>query len=330
MESELVKKIVQFIKENKLIEPGDSVVVGVSGGPDSICLLNVLEKIRENEFTYDITVAHVNHMIRESAILDEEYVENYCKTHNINAYIKRFEVEEYAKQNKLGTEEAGRKVRYDFFEEIRKKVGANKIATAHNANDNAETVILNIIRGCGTDGLKGIEAKHGIFITPLINIQREEIEQYCSINNLNPRIDESNSKLIYQRNKVRNVMIPYIKQNFNENIIETLNRLSKIAKEESEYIENKTKEYYEEIFLSEDTSQIVLDLEKFNNLENVIKKRIIRYTIYKILGNIHGVGAIHVDDIINMCLKNVGNKFLTPNKNIKVSIKNKKIFFEAI
>jgi len=330
MNSDFLKKIKLFIKNDNLIENGDSIVVGVSGGPDSMCLLHSLEQIRNDGLDFKITVAHINHMIRQNAILDEEFVKKYCNAHQIDVFIKRFKVEEYAKQNKIGTEEAGRKIRYEFFDEVMEKVGANKIATAHNANDNAETIILNIIRGCGLDGLKGIEGKNGIFIRPLINIQRDEIEEYCEENKLNPCIDESNKELIYQRNKVRNVMIPYVKKEFNENIIETLNRLSRIAKEEADYLEEITKEKFKSVIEQEENGKVILKLKEFNNLENVIKKRVVRYTIYKVLGNIHGIGVIHIDDIINMCSKNIGNKYLTPNKNIKVSIENKKIFFEAI
>ncbi len=300
------------------------------GGPDSICLLNILEKIKENGLDFKITVAHINHMIRKEATKDEQFVEEYCKRKNIPIYIKRAKINDFAKENKTGTEEAGRIVRYSFFEEVRKKVNANKIATAHNANDNAETVILNIIRGCGTDGLKGIEAKAGTLIRPLININREEIEEYCTKNKLNPRKDKTNDELIYQRNKVRNVMIPYVKKEFNKNIVGTLNRLSKIGKEEADYIEKQAESEFKNIVILSEDGKIQLKLKTFNEQENVIKKRIIRYTINKTIGGLQGISNTHVDDIIKMCDKNIGNKYLTPNKKIKVSIKNKKIIFEAI
>ena len=269
-------------------------------------------------------------MIRKEATKDEQFVEEYCKRKNIPIYIKRAKINDFAKENKTGTEEAGRIVRYSFFEEVRKKVNANKIATAHNANDNAETVILNIIRGCGTDGLKGIEAKAGTLIRPLININREEIEEYCTKNKLNPRKDKTNDELIYQRNKVRNVMIPYVKKEFNKNIVGTLNRLSKIGKEEADYIEKQAESEFKNIVILSEDGKIQLKLKTFNEQENVIKKRIIRYTINKTIGGLQGISNTHVDDIIKMCDKNIGNKYLTPNKKIKVSIKNKKIIFEAI
>ena len=326
----LIEKVEKIIKEEKLIESGDRIVVGVSGGPDSICLLHVLEQIQKRGLNFEMFVAHINHMIRPNAILDEEYVEKYCEKRAIPVFIKRISVLEIAEKEKIGTEEAGRNVRYEFFEEVKEKTNSNKIATAHNSNDNAETVIMNLIRGCGIDGLKGIERKTGELIRPLIDISREDIEEYCKQNQLNPRIDESNVQLIYQRNKVRNVMIPYVQKEFNSNFVGTLNRLSQLAKEEADYIEEKAQEQYKAIVKKEEMRHIELDLKQFNLLETVIKKRVLRYTIYKVLGNVRGIGTIHIDDILTLCEKAIGNKYLTPNKNIKISIINRKIIFEAI
>ena len=170
----LIDKVKKVIEEENLIEPKDKIVVGVSGGPDSICLLHILERLKK-QLLFEICVAHINHMIRPKSILDEEYVENYCKKNNIPVFIKRVKVENIAKQERMGTEEAGRKVRYDYFNEIMHKTKSNKIATAHNANDNAETILLNIIRGTGITGLKGIEIKNNNIIRPLINNSRDEI-----------------------------------------------------------------------------------------------------------------------------------------------------------
>lgn len=323
----LEKIVIETIKKNNLIKSGDSIVVGVSGGPDSITLLDILIKAQK-EIDFNINVAHINHMIREEAIDDEEYVQSYCKTKNIPCYIKRVEVEEIAKEQKIGTEEAGRYVRYEFFEEVLQKTNSNKIATAHTKNDNVETVLMNIIRGAGTIGLKGIEIiRDGKYIRPLINSQREEIENYCEENKLEPRIDKTNMENIYTRNKVRNLLIPYIKKEFNPNIIDTIDRLSQIAKEENEYFEQKTKDIYKEILIQESKKEIQLDLKKFNNLELVIKNRIVLYTINRLLGTNSGIGKIHIQDIIKLCNNNIGNKYLIPNKKVKILVKNQKIFF---
>ena len=319
--------VIETIKKNNLIRNGDSIVVGVSGGPDSITLLDILIKAQK-EIKFEINVAHINHMIREEAKDDEEYVQSYCKTKNIPCYIKRVEVEEFAKEQKMGTEEAGRCVRYKFFDEILQKTNSNKIATAHTKNDNVETVLMNIIRGSGTIGLKGIEmVRDDKYIRPLINCQRKEIEKYCENNSLNPRIDITNMENIYTRNKVRNLLIPYIKKEFNPNIIDTIDRLSQIAKEENEYFEQKTKDAYKEILVQETKQEISIDLKKFNSLELVIKNRIVLYTINRLLGTNSGIGKIHIEDIIKLCNNNIGNKYLIPNKKVKILVKNQKIFF---
>ena len=322
------EKILKTIKKYNLIKDGDKIVVGVSGGPDSITLLDLLLKLKnQNIIKFDIVVCHINHMIREEATSDEEYVKEYCNKHNIECFVKRAEVEEIAKQNKMGAEETGRKIRYDFFYEILEKTKSNKIATAHNANDNAETVLMNLIRGCGTSGLKGIEANNKQLIRPLIECSRKEIEEYCKQNNLNPRIDKTNFENDYTRNKIRNMLIPYIQENFNPNIIEGINRLSSLSKQENDYLEKETQKAYISIVEEVTNTSISLDLKKFNSLEKVIKSRVVLYTINELFKTKNGIEKKHIEDIIKLCSNNIGNKYLIPNKKMKILVKNKKIFF---
>lgn len=273
-------------------------------------------------------VAHINHQIRKEADDDEEYVENYCKKNNIKFHVKRIDVIKFANTNKIGTEEAGRKIRYEFFEEILQKTNSNKIVTAHNKNDNAETVLMNIIRGSGTKGLKGIEPiRDNKFIRPLIKTSRIDIEQYCNENKLEPRIDKTNKENIYTRNKIRNLLIPYIQEEFNPNIIESINRLSEISKQENAYLDQKTIQAYNETKIQENKSQIILNQKKFQELDNVIKSRLIQYIINNILKLEYNVQKIHIEDIIKLCNNNIGNKYLVPNKKIKILLKNHQIFF---
>jgi len=278
------EKIQKTIKQYNMIESGDKIVLGVSGGPDSICMLEILNKLK-NELKFDIVVAHVNHMIREEAEEDEKYVLEFCKNRKIECYTKKIDVLELSKMEKISTEEAGRKARYKFFEEILKITNSNKIATAHTANDNAETVLMNIIRGSGMSGLKGIEEKRDVYIRPLIYTLREEIEKFCEENSLNPRIDKTNMENIYTRNKIRNLLIPFIQKEFNPNIIDGINRLSAIAKQENEYLEKVTEKAFLTLYINEESNkeQIALELKKFNSLELVIKNRIVLYTINKLL-----------------------------------------------
>ena len=330
------QKILNTIKKYNLIENGDRLVIGVSGGPDSICLLHILNELK-SELNFKIYVAHINHMIREEADEETEYVKDFCENLGIECYIKRIDVIKIANNLKRGTEETGRQIRYEFFSEVLEKTSSNKIATAHNNNDKVETILMNILRGSGTSGLKGIEAiRDGKFIRPLIETSREEIEEYCEINKLNPKIDKSNNENIYTRNKVRNVVIPYIKQEFNSNILKTINRLSEVATEENEYLNKIIEESFKEIIVGVDAhidpylQGITLDLKQFNNLELVIKRRLILYTVNKLLGTTEGIEKINIDDIIKLCNNNIGNKYLMPTKNLKILVKKGKIFFEAV
>ena len=325
------EQVYNSIKKYNLIENGDRIVIGVSGGPDSICLLNVLNSLKE-KLHIEIFVAHINHMIREEADMETEYVKGFCKKNGIECFVKKIDVESVAKKQKKGT---GRNIRYDFFDEIATKTGSNKIATAHNLNDKAETVLLNIIRGSGTSGLKGIEAKRDEkFIRPLIETSREDIEEYCRENKLEPKIDKTNEETIYRRNKIRNSLIPYIQKEFNPNIIKTIARLSEVATEENEYLDRVAKNTFEKICVGADAlksttkeQNLALDLKKFNNLELVIKRKVILYTISKVIGNTMGIEKVNIDEIIKLCKNNIGNKYLTPNKEIKILVKSNKIFF---
>lgn len=326
----LKEQVIDTIKKYNLIKENDSIVIGVSGGPDSICLLHILNEIK-NELNFKIYVAHINHMIREEADSETEYVKEFCKNLGIECYIKRIDVVEIANNLKRGTEETGRQIRYEFFNEILEKTNSNKIATAHNNNDKVETILMNILRGSGTSGLKGIEAiRDNMYIRPLINTSREEIEEYCETNKLGPKIDESNNENIYTRNKIRNIVIPYIKQEFNPNIIKTINRLSEVANEENEYLNKVTENEFNKLLLEKENNSYVLNLKGFNKLELVIKRRVILYTINELLSSTTGIEKVNIDDIIKLCNNNIGNKYLSPIKNLKILVKKGKVFFIAL
>ena len=319
----MLNKVKNTIEKYNLIAPNDKILVAVSGGPDSISLLNILYELK-----YNICVAHVNHGLRENAKLDEEYVLKFCEDRNIPVFIKRVNLKEML--NGMTTEEAGRKVRYDFFNEIIEKEKCNKIATAHNSNDSAETVLMNIIRGSGISGLKGIEAIRGNVIRPLIEITRKEIEEYCDSENLNPRHDESNDELLYTRNKVRLKLIPYIEENINSNVVNNINRLSNIVSEEEKFIEKEVEKCYEEGLIAKEENKIIFNLKKFNNLDVVLRKRLIKKSIINLLGNAKDIERIHINDIVKLCENNVGGKFLMPNKNIKITVIKGRIEYEKL
>ena len=176
-------------------------------------------------------------------------------------------------------------------------------------------------------GLRGIEPVRGNLIRPIIECKRDEIEKYCEIYNLDPKYDKTNNENVYTRNKIRNLLIPYIKENFNPNIVESINRLTSLVRQENNYFEQVVKEEYEKLLLEKNEKNRVLDLKKFNMLKKVIKSRIILYTINELLGNCQGIEKVNVEDMVKLCKNNIGNKYLIPNKNIKILVKTKKIFF---
>lgn len=348
---DLQEKVLATIQKYHLIEKKDKIVIGVSGGPDSMTLLNVLYRLKE-VLNIQICVAHMNHMIRKEAEEETKYVQDFCKKIGIECYVKKVDVQEEAKRLKISTELAGRNMRYAFFEYVAQKVGANKIATAHNANDNAETVLMNLLRGSGISGLKGIEKmREGKYIRPIITCTRKEIEAYCKQHELNPCYDKSNEENIYTRNKVRNQLIPYLENEFNPNIVEGLNRLSSIVIKQEEFIHKIVDSEYKRLQITGDNKEnlikgvlnanfamdnessqnvIVLDLKQFNCLDEVIKARVILYTINNLFGSTQGIENVHIEDIIKLCGNNIGNKFLMPNKNLKVFVKKGKIFFMSV
>lgn len=327
------EKFLNTIKEHNLINSGDKIVIGVSGGPDSITLLTCMNKYKD-KLGCEIIVAHVNHLIRKDSTDDEKYVEKICENSQIKFYKKRIEILKLAEEQKKGTEEVGRIERYKFFDEVTKEEGANKIAIAHNMNDNAETMLLNLIRGTGMNGLEGIQpVEYKKYIRPLINCSREEIEAYCDKYNLKPRIDSTNKENIYKRNIIRNKLIVELKE-LNPNIVETLSRTSKIIRAENEYIVKQARKIFEEIAIynrnQKELGKIEFEVKNFNTLDEVIKQKIVFITIEKMLGSTRNIEKNNIDDVIKMAQRNIGEKYILLNKNIKVLIKNKKIIFEAI
>ena len=306
-------------KRFNLIDSGDKIVVGVSGGPDSISLLHLLIKYKQ-KFGYELVVCHINHLIREDSTDDEIFVENYCEKNNIKFYVKRIDVETYAKENKLSVEDAGRRIRYDFFEEVRNKENANKIAIAHNKNDNAETVLLNLIRGAGTKGLEGIRAfdKNRNIIRPIINVEKKDIISFCKKEKLEPRIDSTNSQNIYRRNQIRNDILPKLAE-INPNIIDTLTRTSDIIYEENIFVDSVTAEMFKQ-FAKVEENKISFELKTFNIESKILKSSLILKAIELLTGDRKNVQKINIEDILKMADRKVGNKQIQINKKIVASI----------
>lgn len=300
--------VLKTIEEHSLISSGDRVLVAVSGGADSVCLLHILNSLK-NVLNIKLYAAHLNHMIRgEEADADQLFVEELCKGLGIESFFKKVDVPNLAKENGLTSEEAGRKARYDFFNEIKELKKITKIATAHNKNDRAETVIMRIIRGTGLDGLKGISYKRddGV-IRPVLDVSREEIEEYLGTNGLKFCTDSTNSDNEYTRNRIRNEVLPYLKENFNPSIIDTLVRFSDITSKDAEFIDLYAKRLYERINSPMPSHKPdAIHIESLKMLDDSIKTRLIRIAAKKAMGEEYRLEYKHILDVLNLIKKETG------------------------
>ncbi|HBF4285307.1 tRNA lysidine(34) synthetase TilS [Clostridioides difficile] len=312
-------KVLSTINKHNLIQKGDKIVLGLSGGPDSVCLLHVLNRLKK-DFNIEIYAAHLNHQIRGiEAQKDALYVSKLCEDMGIVFFVKSINVPKYCENEGLSLEEGARKLRYEMFYEIKDKIKANKIAIGHNLNDQAETVMMRIMRGTGLKGLKGIDyIRDNCIIRPILDVERNEIEEYCEAYNLNPRIDKTNLENIYTRNKIRLDLLPYMKDNFNSNVIESIVRMSNSLKSDNDYIEKEAEAKFREVSNIKEKGFVDINLDDFVCLHDAIKVRVLRNSIKHILGDTNFVDQRHIEDIMSLEDNSKVNKMLTLPRNIFV------------
>lgn len=296
----IFEKVLSTVNKYELIQKGDKIVVGLSGGPDSVCLLHILNRMKE-EWNLEIYAAHLNHQIRGiEAQKDAFYISRLCEELGITFFIKSINVPEYCEKNGVSIEEGARQLRYEMFYEIKNNTRANKIAIGHNLNDQAETILMRMMRGTGLQGLKGIEyIRDGVIIRPILDVERYDIEEYCKQNKLNPRIDQTNLESIYTRNKIRLELIPYMKDNFNSNVIESIVRMGNSLRSDNDYLETEAVNKFNEVSNLKSDS-VELKLNEYINLHNSIKVRVLRNSIKHILGDTNFIDQRHIDDIIEL------------------------------
>ena len=301
-----IDKIKAVIKENELLKDGERVVVGVSGGTDSVCLLLVLKEIMPPEC---ITAVHINHGIRgDEATRDEDFVLKLCKRLEIRLEIRRLDVPLFARDNKISEEEAGRILRYRVFEEIRLLYKADKIAVAHNLNDVAETFLMNLSRGSGITGLTGIKLRSGVLIRPLIKTSRAEIEEIVTYLGESFITDSTNNSLIYTRNRIRKRIIPELEE-VNERAVSHINdtceRLEKIEGYIIKEAANAYKSYVtkgKDIFIS----------NEILSLDEVIIEEVLHKALSEAAGRARDIGSVHISYLLELFSKQVGREIDFP------------------
>ena len=274
------QKVIKFIDEKGLIQEGDKILVALSGGPDSVFLLNFLSKYKKR-FKIEIGAVHINHLLRgKEAVEDENFCRRLANDFGIPFYASVKNVKSFARKNKISIEEAGRKIRYSEFERISKKYGYNKIATAHNCNDNAETVLLNLIKGAGLRGISGIPFRRGNIIRLVISLTKEEILSYLEQNKINYRTDPSNLDSNYERNFLRNQIIPAIKEKLNPALEETILHSSEIFKDIHSYIQSGITNSFDSV-VKYQNGELKLSIESLRANAKEIRAELIKLGLEK-------------------------------------------------
>ncbi|MCL2874152.1 MAG: tRNA lysidine(34) synthetase TilS [Defluviitaleaceae bacterium] len=320
-------KIISTIEKYGMIPQNSRILVALSGGADSVCLLVCLNLIKV-KYNAEIFAVHINHMLRSAALVDEQFVENLCKNLGIPLTIHRADVKEAVKKLGISEELAGRQLRYDcFYKELEEK-GCDLIATGHNKNDNAETIFMNIVRGAGMQGLCGIPAVRENIIRPLIELERYDIEAFLHEHNIKYRIDETNLQDVYSRNKVRNSIFPFIEKNFNISLTSNLCRLSDIIKDDNDFLSQEASKYYSECKTSNNNANGLL-LDPFNNLHDAVKRRVIRLLFLDAAGSIQNLEYTHIESVLSICKKGTGKFINLPGGFIAKRV-NDAIYIGAI
>jgi tRNA(Ile)-lysidine synthase len=314
----LEQRVLGFIEQRHLISGGEKLLVAVSGGPDSVCLLHILVKLQE-ELTAKLHVAHLNHQLRGAeSEADADYVSDLARQWGIPATIERRDVKGYQTRQRLSLEEAAREVRYRFLTQVAGSIGADRVAVGHTKDDHIETILMHLIRGAGTRGLRGLQpytewqSKTGrlVIIRPLLEISHQETEDYCRHHRLAPRLDASNLSLSPLRNKIRHQLLPLL-QSYNPRIAEALLRTGHIASDDIDFLDKEIARLWNRI-AKQRGETITLDKEGFDQLPPTLKRYLLRASAERLLGSAKDIEMRHIEEMMSALAKPAGKRLSLP------------------
>lgn len=298
---DFLHKVKAYIYRYRMVERGCKILVAVSGGPDSVALLHVLH-VLQGELGISLHVAHLNHMFRGAESEEDAlFVSRMAGRYGLPVTVKSIDVPSFCGEARLSKQVAARKARYSFLSETAGQVGASKIALAHQADDQAETILINFLRGAGITGLRGIlPVREGLYIRPLLATRRHEIERYCSDMDLPFRQDSSNVKPVYARNRVRLELIPFLEKEYNPGFVSTLLRLGEICRDEDSYLEELAGVAYEKAHLDSGAGRVALSLDELREMPVAISRRVLRRAWETLIGNQRGLSFQHVETTLDL------------------------------
>ncbi len=321
MDHHFIRDVKETISQFNMIRGKETILVGVSGGPDSIALVRVLMDLQKTHnidtpHNYNIGIAHLNHGLRgEESIRDEIFVRNLAQDFNLPFFLKKMDIHAKATDEQLSIEEAGRNARYKFFKDTAKIYGFAKIATGHNQDDNAELVLMNILRGSGVRGLCGIPPMRGNkFIRPLIQMPKSRILAFLKEKHQDFVVDSSNTDQSYVRNKIRHSLIPILEQNFNPETKSCLDRLSHILGIEDDYLTGQADQIFHACTIKKDKTLIALSIKELTSNHPALVNRVLRQAIAWVKKDLKRITLTHIQDILILTRAESGKSLDMPGR----------------
>lgn len=311
----LEQRVLGFIQKQRLVSPGDKLIVAVSGGADSVCLLRGLFNLRK-ELDIALHIAHLDHQLRDAeSEADARYIANLAHQLELPATLAKRDVKAYQLEHRLSPEEAAREVRYTFLSQVAESVGAGRVAVGHTGDDHVETILMHLIRGAGTRGLRGLQPisrwqPSGLtVIRPLLEISRQETGDYCQEHGLTPRVDASNLSLSPFRNRIRLELLPRLRS-YNPRIAEALVRTARACGDDLTFLDESLRQLWGEIQPQDST--VVLDRKRFAGLPPAMQRHLLRLAIEKLSGNLKDIEAQHIERIMASLDKPAGKTVTLP------------------
>lgn len=316
-----------------LLNPGDLLLVAVSGGPDSLSLLHALHSLSPEIGLRGLHAAHFDHGLRGAeSVADAEFVSDFCLNSGIAAHIGRGDVAARAHNAKTSKQIAARLARYEFLDEIASQIGADKIATAHTKDDQIETILLNILRGTGLQGLRGIPTQRGRYVRPMLTVSRADVLTYCDDNGLSPREDVSNKSTAYTRNRLRLGLLPQLAREYNPAVGEALLRLGQIAERDADYLRREAERILPALTMADEPSRLVLDAAKLRALHPSMLRHVLRAAMLQRRGTLDGIAHDHIEPL---CAAVLGQRtlpfgFTTPAPHCAIRVAPRRVTLTAL
>ena len=328
IKNKVLRLVDQTITTYSMFQPCDSVLVGVSGGPDSVALIHILLELAP-KFSLKLGIAHLNHGLRlRESDSDAEFVSSLANRYNLPFYTRKVDISEYRLKHKLSLEEAARQIRYGFYKKEAERNGFNKIAVGHQANENAELVLMYLLRGSGAPGISGIPPiREGQIVRPLIKVTKTEIIDYLAINGLKYVMDQLNTDLKFLRNRIRHQLLPTLKTEYNPRIIETLNRFAEIIRLEDEWMNNAIEPVFDDVLISKDSESLTLSVPRLCRIQVAIRRRVIRKAIEAVKGDLRRITFFHIEATLKLIEKLQAYGYLDLPSGLRVRRKGAELCF---